>query len=64
MKPGEGLGELWTPDETAAWLKVRPAQLARLGIPQFAVTRKMVRYRPEDVQAWLEGFKRDGGKAA
>jgi hypothetical protein len=40
--------------EVAAWLKVRPRQVTRLGIPCLRLVRKTVRYLAQDVQAWLE----------
>jgi hypothetical protein len=40
--------------EVAAWLKVKPRQVERLGVPHIALGRKTVRYLRADVLAWLE----------
>ena len=63
MKNGEVKGtatlarpdEVLTRDEVAAWLKVRPRQLGRLGVPALRLGAKTVRYLRSDVLAWLEG---------
>jgi hypothetical protein len=39
--------------EVAAWLKVQPRQVERLGVPCLALGRKTVRYLRADVEAWL-----------
>lgn len=39
--------------EVAAWLKVRPRQVERLGVPCIALGRKTVRYLRSDVLTWL-----------
>lgn len=49
---------LWTVEETAAYLQVPPATLyawrnRRIGPPGIRVGR-YVRYRPVDVERWLE----------
>jgi len=49
-----------TRDEVAAWLKVRPRQVERLGIPCLDLGRKTKRYVAEDVLVWLQA-KRNGG---
>lgn len=43
-----------TRDEVAAWLKVRPRQVERLGVPCLDLGRKTKRYLGRDVLAWLE----------
>lgn len=45
---------IMTRDEVAAWLKVRPRQVERLGVPCIALGRKTLRYYRADVLAWLE----------
>lgn len=45
---------LMTRVEVAAWLKVRPRQVERLGVPCIALGRKTVRYLRADVLEWLE----------
>jgi hypothetical protein len=40
--------------EVAAWLKIRPRQVQRLGIPCLDLGRKTKRYLARDVLAWLE----------
>jgi len=43
-----------TPQEVAAWLKVRPRQLSVLGVPHLDWGHKTKRYSVKDVQAWLD----------
>ena len=43
-----------TRDEVAAWLKVKPRQVERLGVPCLDLGRKTKRYLTKDVLAWLE----------
>lgn len=43
-----------TREEVAAWLKVKPRQVQRLGIPCVTLGRKTKRYFARDVLAWLE----------
>ena len=43
-----------TRDEVAAWLKVKPRQVQRLGIPCVDLGPKTKRYLAKDVLAWLE----------
>ena len=43
-----------TRDEVAAWLKVKPRQVERLGVPCIDLGRKTKRYLPKDVLAWLD----------
>ena len=49
-----------TRDEVAAWLRVRPRQVERLGIPCIALGHRTKRYLASDVRAWLEQ-RRNGG---
>lgn len=55
-----------TRQEVAAWLKVNPRQVERLGVPCIDLGRKTKRYRLSDVLAWLELYRRprvdDGGR--
>lgn len=45
--------EILTRDEVARWLKVKPRQIDRLGVPCIPLGRKTLRYRRCDVLAWL-----------
>ncbi len=47
-----------TREEVAAWLKVRPRQLDRLGVPACRLGRKTLRYLRSDVLVWLEAQRR------
>lgn len=47
-----------TREEVAAWLKVRPREVERLGVPCIPLGRKTVRYLRDDVLAWLEQQRR------
>ena len=47
--------EILTRDEVAEWLKVKPRQVERLGIPCLDLGRKTKRYLRRDVVAWIEG---------
>jgi hypothetical protein len=40
--------------EVADWLKVKPRQVERLGVPQIDLGRKTKRYLRRDVIRWLE----------
>ncbi len=40
--------------DVAAWLKLRPRQVERLGVPCLDLGRKTKRYLRRDVLAWLE----------
>ena len=42
-----------TREEVAAWLKVNPRQVGRLGIPCLDLGRKTKRYLRSAVEAWL-----------
>jgi hypothetical protein len=43
-----------TRNEVAEWLKVKPRQIDRLGVPQINLGRKTKRYLRRDVVQWLE----------
>lgn len=45
--------------EVAAWLKVKPRQVERLGVPHLDLGRKTKRYVARDVLAWLEAKRRE-----
>jgi hypothetical protein len=49
---------IMTQAEVALWLKVKPRQLERLGVPCIPLGRKTVRYLKADVLAWLEKQRR------
>lgn len=51
------LDAVLTRDEVAAWLKLKPRQVERLGIPAIRLGRKTVRYLGGDVLAWLEAHR-------
>jgi len=50
--------------EVAAWLKINPRQVERLGIPCIDLGRKTKRYVAKDVQAWLDTYRRQPGRRA
>ena len=45
---------IWTTTEVAAWLKVKPRQVLRLGVPHMDFGRKTKRYLGRDVLSWLD----------
>jgi len=47
-----------TRDEVADWLKVKPRQVERLGVPTLDLGRKTKRYLVKDVRDWLEKQRR------
>lgn len=51
---------IMTRDEVAAWLKVAPRQIDRLGIPCIDLGKKTKRYLVKDVATWLESKRRGG----
>ena len=54
--------ELLTPPEVGRWLRLRPRQLVRYGVPHLRLGRRTVRYLRADVEAWLAQQRRlDGG---
>jgi hypothetical protein len=46
--------DILTRDEVAAWLKIKPRQVERLGVPCIDLGRKTKRYLAKDVLAWLD----------
>jgi len=46
--------EMLTREEVAQWLKVKPRQVERLGIPCIDLGRKTKRYFANDVLVWLQ----------
>lgn len=62
MKPSTGeplpSDAILTAAEVAAWIKVKPRQVQRLGIPCIDLGRKTKRYLARDVWAWLETQRR------
>jgi len=57
-----------TAREVAAWLKIKPRQVQRLGIPCVDLGPKTKRYVARDVLAWLDarrptGTARSGGES-
>jgi hypothetical protein len=50
-----------TRDEVADWLKVKPRQIERLGIPVLNLGRKTKRYLARDVLEWLDSLRRPEG---
>ena len=51
-----------TRDEVAGWLKLRPRQVERLGIPCIDLGRKTKRYLAQDVIAWLQAKRVERGR--
>lgn len=49
-----------TGNQVAAWLGIRPRQVARLAIPVIDLGRKTKRYLARDVITWLERHRRGG----
>jgi len=45
--------------EVATWLKVKPRQVERLGVPCLALSHKIRRYLKGDVLAWLEQQRKE-----
>jgi len=50
--------DILTREEVAAWLKIKPRQVDRLGIPCLDLGRKTKRYLAKDVVAWLDARRR------
>ena len=51
-----------TSQEVAAWLKITPRQVQRLGIPCIDLGRKTKRYLAKDVSTYLEKRRLDGSQ--
>jgi len=47
-------GDILTLQEVAEWLKLRPRQVLRLGVPCLDLGHRTKRFLEADVQAWLE----------
>ena len=56
--PSAALDGIMTRHEVAAWLKVAPRQLDRLGVPCLDLGRKTKRYVVKDVSAWLDSRRK------
>jgi len=52
-----------TAREVAAWLKITPRQVQRLGVPCIDLGRKTKRYLVKDVSAYLEARRRLDGSS-
>jgi hypothetical protein len=46
--------EVLTLQEVAAWLKLRPRQVLRYGVPCIDLGHRTKRFLAQDVRAWLE----------
>jgi hypothetical protein len=60
--------QILTAAEVAAWLKIKPRQVQRFGIPCVDLGRKTKRYVARDILAWLDahrvrGKSQNGGVA-
>jgi hypothetical protein len=59
LKPAaDSPDEILTRDEVARWLKVKPRQVERMGVPCIPLGRKTVRYVRADVVAWLDAQRK------
>ena len=45
--------DILTQKEVAAWLKLKPRQVERLGIPALRLGHRTIRYRRSDVERWV-----------
>jgi len=61
MQPTDPNGIL-TRDEVAQWLKVRPRQVERLGVPCLDLGRKTKRYVVKDLLEWLQAKRLEAGR--
>lgn len=61
MTPPE---EILTRDEVARWLKVKPRQLERMGVPVVHLGHRTIRYLRSDVLAWLQAKRTPTRRAA
>ena len=60
-------GAILTRDEVASWIKVRPRQVERMGVPCLDLGRRTKRYLAHDVLTWIEKHRLDphpGSKSA
>lgn len=58
LEPQESDTTVLTRAEVATWLKLKPRQVERLGVPCISLGRKTVRYLRADVLAWLQQQRR------
>ena len=49
-----------TTAEVAAWLRVNPREVQRMGVPRTLKRRKTIRYRVGEVLAWLDREAKKG----
>jgi excisionase family DNA binding protein len=65
--PGDDAPTLWTPEEVAERLGVKlrwvRRAIERRQLP-FVRVGRLVRFRPEAIEAWIEANSHDGGDAA
>lgn len=54
--------DVLTREEVAAWLKIQPRQVERLGVPCLDLGRKTKRYLVKDIVAWLDARRREGAE--
>jgi len=54
LESRDSLQEVLTLQEVAAWLKVKPRQVLRLGIPCLDLGHRTKRFLAQDVRGWLE----------
>ena len=47
-----------TREQVAAWLKIKPRQVERLGVPCLDLGRKTKRYLRADVERWLQRIRK------
>ncbi len=52
--------DILTLQEVAAWLKIEPRQVQRLGIPYLNLGDRTRRYRAQEVREWLEQRRENG----
>lgn len=51
-----------TRDEVARWLKVKPRQVERFGVPCLDLGRRTKRYLVKDVLEWLQAKRLEAGR--
>ena len=62
--PPAPASELLTPVEVGRWLRLKPRQLHRYGVPCLRLGRRTVRYERAAVELWLDQQRRlDGGRS-
>jgi hypothetical protein len=54
--------QLLTSAECAAWLRVNPRELGRMGVPRTVNRHKIKLYRVRDVELWLSRQAKNGGR--